>query len=679
MSLVEHHTVKYAPFRKDFYVESPEIGRMTEEEVASYRNELDGIKIRGKDCPRPIRKWTQCGLDQRVTEVIQRCKYVKPTPIQAQAIPAIMSGRDMIGIAKTGSGKTIAFVLPMLRHVLDQPKPSRNEGPIALIMTPTRELAMQTYSECQKFAKVLNLKVVCAYGGAPIKDQIADLKRGAEIVICTPGRFIDLLVANSGKVTNLKRVSYLVLDEADRMFDMGFGPQVLKIVANIRPDKQAVLFSATFPQTMEALARKILIRPLEIVVGTRSTVSGDVEQLVDVVDEDRKFWKLLEVLGRWYETKSNRILIFVDRQDSSDSLLKDLIRRGYHCNSLHGGKDQADRDCAIADFKQGNIPILVATSVAARGLDVRDLKLVINYECPNHMEDYVHRVGRTGRAGNKGTAITFITPEQERYAPEIVKALKASKAHIPANLQRLADTYMEKLRSGQVQMVGSGFGGKGLDRIDEEHERMKRAQKLLMGGEDALSSDEEEEALAAASGVDRKKPKLVESKQEQKPKSAGAPDLATLARQISAKVGGEEEAVDPLAALNARYKSATSTSGEVMAIYDRPAVPGGAPIPRSFFAEFDVNDYPPAARFKITHKETLTTIMEFCGAQMFPKGEFIPAGRLPKDGQRRLFIRIDAESEVAVEKALKELRRVLFEAITEGAERGTLEASRYGL
>ena len=235
-----------------------------------------------------------CRLD-----IIVRSGYEKPTPIQAQAIPAIMSGRDLIGIAKTGSGKTIAFLLPMFRHVLDQPALSMNDGPIALVMTPTRELAMQTYNECRKFAKVLKLRVVCAYGGAPIKDQIADLKRGAEILICTPGRFIDLLMANSGRVTNLKRVTYLVLDEADRMFDMGFGPQVLKIVGNIRPDKQAVLFSATFPQNMESLARKILVRPLEIVVGLRSTVSSDIEQLVEVVDEEGKFFKLLDVLGRW--------------------------------------------------------------------------------------------------------------------------------------------------------------------------------------------------------------------------------------------------------------------------------------------------------------------------------------------------------------------------------------------
>lgn len=636
-------------------------------------------------------------------EVIKRHGYEKPTPIQAQAIPAIMSGRDLIGIAKTGSGKTIAFLLPMFRHVLDQPRLSMNDGSIALIMTPTRELAMQTFSECRKFTGVLGLRVVCAYGGAPIKDQIADLKRGAEILICTPGRLIDLLVANSGKVTNLKRVTYLVLDEADRMFDMGFGPQVLKILANIRPDKQVVLFSATFPQNMEALARKILSRPLEIVVGLRSTVSMDVEQLVEVVEEDSKFLKLLDVLGRWYETKSNRILIFVDRQDSADSLLKDLIRRGYHCNSLHGGKDQSDRDCAITDFKTGVIPILIATSVAARGLDVKELKLVINYECPNHMEDYVHRVGRTGRAGNKGTAITFITPEQERYAPEIVKALRASEAFVPPPLQRLVDGFAEKLKAGQVQTVGSGFGGKGLDHIDEEHERTKRTQKILLGGDEAISSDEEEAFLAAATGgtseAKRQKTEAGGAAGGKGASGAGSAtskilnssrgtghgasgDLMMALRQINDKVaqaGSEGETMDPLAALNARYKSTTSLSGEVMAIYDRPTTAGGPPVPKSYFAEMEVNDYPQAARYKITHKDTLSIIMDFCGAMISVKGEYIPQGRPPKDGQRRLFVRIDADSEMGVEKALKEVRRVLFEAMTEAAERGSLEALRYGL
>lgn len=283
-------------------------------------------------------------------------------------------------------------------------------------------------------------QAVCAYGGSPIKDQIAEMKKGTEIIVCTPGRMIDLLTANSGRVTNLKRVTYLVLDEADRMFDMGFEPQVMKIVGNIRPDRQTVLFSATFPKQMDSLARKILKKPLEITVGGRSVVAPEIEQIVEVRAEDTKFHRLLEILGQMYnEDAESRTLVFVDRQEAADNLLRELLRKGYVCMSLHGGKDQVDRDSTIADFKAGIVPIVIATSVAARGLDVKQLKLVINYDAPNHMEDYVHRAGRTGRAGNKGTCVTFITVEQERYSVDIYRALKASNVAVPKELEELAN------------------------------------------------------------------------------------------------------------------------------------------------------------------------------------------------------------------------------------------------
>jgi ATP-dependent RNA helicase DDX46/PRP5 len=372
-----------------------------------------------------------------------------------------MSGRDVIGVAKTGSGKTIAFLLPLFRHIKDQRPLDQMEGPVAIVMTPTRELAVQIHRECKPFLKVMNLRVkssdhrfcfsthikfldckqaVCAYGGSPIKDQIAELKKGAEIIVCTPGRMIDLLTANSGRVTNLKRVTYVVLDEADRMFDMGFEPQVMKIVNNIRPDRQTVLFSATFPKQMDSLARKILRKPLEITVGGRSVVAGEIEQIVEVRAEDTKFNRLLEILGQMYnEDPECRTLVFVDRQEAADNLLRELMRKGYLCMSLHGGKDQVDRDSTIADFKAGVVPIVIATSVAARGLDVKQLKLVINYDCPNHMEDYVHRAGRTGRAGNKGTCVTFITPEQDRYSVDIYRAVKASNADVSKELEDLAN------------------------------------------------------------------------------------------------------------------------------------------------------------------------------------------------------------------------------------------------
>lgn len=213
------------------------------------------------------------------------------------------------------------------------------------------------------------------------------MKKGAEIVVCTPGRMIDLLTANNGRVTNVRRCTYVVLDEADRMFDMGFEPQVMKIINNTRPEAQKVLFSATFPKTMEGLARKILVRPLEITVGGRSVVAAEIDQRVEVRDADTKFNRLLEILGDISEQQQQhkpdeededfRTLIFVDRQESADDLFRELLQRGYICSSLHGGKEQVDRDEAIKNFKNGDVPIIVATSVAARGLDVKELKLVL--------------------------------------------------------------------------------------------------------------------------------------------------------------------------------------------------------------------------------------------------------------------------------------------------------------
>lgn len=412
LAKIDHSGVNYAPFRKNFYVEVPELAKLTGEEVDKYRSDLEGIQVKGKGCPKPIKTWAHCGVSKKELDVLKKLAFDKPTPIQCQAIPAIMSGRDLIGIAKTGSGKTLAFILPMFRHILDQPPIEDGDGPIAIIMTPTRELCMQIGKDIRKFSKPINLRAVCVYGGTGISEQIAELKRGAEIIVCTPGRMIDMLAANSGRVTNLKRVTYIVLDEADRMFDMGFEPQVMRIIDNIRPDRQTVMFSATFPRQMEALARRILKKPIEVQVGGRSVVCKDVEQHIAVLEDEAKFFKLLELLGHYQEHGS--IIVFVDKQENADILLKDLMKASYPCMSLHGGIDQFDRDSTIVDFKSGRVKLLIATSVAARGLDVKHLILVINYDCPNHYEDYVHRCGRTGRAGNKGFAWTFITEDQGR-------------------------------------------------------------------------------------------------------------------------------------------------------------------------------------------------------------------------------------------------------------------------
>ncbi|KAI8854166.1 P-loop containing nucleoside triphosphate hydrolase protein [Chytridium lagenaria] len=701
LAAVDHSTMNYEFFRKDFYIEPPEIGALTAAEVDIKRAELGGIKIRGVNCPKPIERWPQMGLPPAVFEVVRKVlKYEKPTAIQAQSIPAVMSGRDVIGIAKTGSGKTIAFLLPMLRHIKDQRPVELGEGPIGLIMTPTRELAVQIHKDAKPFVKALNIRAVCCYGGSPIKDQIAELKRGAEIIICTPGRMIDLLCANSGRVTNLRRVTYLVLDEADRMFDMGFEPQVMKMVSNVRPSRQTILFSATFPKKMEALARKILKSPLEITVGGRSVVCPDVHQIVEVVNDDQKFLRLLEILGLAMASDPDaKVLIFVERQESSDHLLRDLLRRGYPCQTLHGGKDQMDRESTIADFKSGFVNVVIATSVAARGLDVKQLKVVVNYDVPNHMEDYVHRCGRTGRAGNKGTAYTFLTPDQERYAVDIVQALKMSNATIPDDLQKLADGFIAKVKDGKANYSSSGFGGKGLDRLEKERDMVKKIQQKSMGSEyqddntEALYSDEDEEAIegfefnvksvknnagaaAPKSAADRERERNVLEAAEQLRKLADEADKSGLIKKEqlqSAKAAIEKanaqfgmegltKAKDIIANINQKYKRDAGVRNA-----------GDSP----FAYEFEINDFPQKARWKVTNKEQIVQITEMSGCAITTRGTFFPPGKQPGPTERKLFLFIEGETQLSIDIARREIKRILKEETMMAIETGQHNPGRY--
>ncbi|KAG9104727.1 pre-mRNA processing RNA-helicase [Ceratobasidium sp. 370] len=688
LAVVDHDKVKYEPFRKAFYHPPPDVAAMTEDEADLLRLSLDGIKIRGVDCPKPVTKWSHCGLPSSCLDVIKRLGYTAPTSIQSQAIPAIMSGRDVIGVAKTGSGKTIAFLLPLFRHIKDQRPLENMEGPMAIVMTPTRELAVQIHRECKPFLKVLNLRAVCAYGGSPIKDQIAEMKKGCEIIVCTPGRMIDLLTANSGRVTNLRRVTYLVLDEADRMFDMGFEPQVMKIVNNIRPDRQTVLFSATFPKQMDSLARKILRKPLEITVGGRSVVAAEIDQIVEVRTEDSKFNRLLEILGQTYNEDSEaRTLIFVDRQEAADNLLRELMRKGYLCMSLHGGKDQVDRDATIADFKAGVVPIVTATSVAARGLDVKQLKLVINYDAPNHMEDYVHRAGRTGRAGNKGTCVTFITPDQERYSVDIFRALEASKATIPHDLEEMAKSFLEKVKSGKAHSyVGAGFGGKGLDKFDQERDAKERAQRAAYGEavEERPKAEDEEVAAPAVIKEDdmtfgnfkveiRKGPapdsaKAASSRMKAKDDEARALSNLKAAQEAAAKITSKDspayrQAQSVIARINAQLRAAKL--GIQTTIPADGAHKGKDPDATDFHAIIPINDYPQKARWRVTNKETMVQLIDMTGASVTNKGIYYDAGKEPPpEGPPKLHLLVESNDEFRVEQAVREIKRLLIEAST---------------
>ncbi|KAK8042267.1 pre-mRNA-processing ATP-dependent RNA helicase PRP5 [Apiospora rasikravindrae] len=671
---IDYTKLNLDPIRKNFWVEPSELSEMTEAELVDLRLELDGIKVSGKDVPKPVQKWSQCALSRKTLDIVHELGFDKPTPIQMQAFPAIMSGRDVIGMAKTGSGKTLAFLLPMFRHIKDQAPLKENDGPIGLIMTPTRELATQIHRDCKPFLKSMGLRAVCAYGGAPIKDHIAELKRGAEIVVCTPGRMIDLLAANQGRVTNLKRVTYVVLDEADRMFDMGFEPQVMKILQSVRPDRQNILFSATMPRIMDSLAKKILKDPIEINVGGKSTVAPEITQIVEVRNEENKFIRLLELLGELYDKDDDaRSLIFVERQEKADKLLKELMQKGYPCMSIHGGKDQVDRDSTISDFKNGVIPILIATSVAARGLDVKQLKLVVNYDAPNHLEDYVHRAGRTGRAGNKGTAVTFVTEDQENCAGPIAKALDQSGQPVPEQILDMRKAFQDKVKSGKAR-DNSGFGGKGLDRLDQEREaaRLRERKSHRTEGEEP---EEEEEGKGKD---DKKVDKAVSAIQAAASGISARDNTQTKLPDLEPKytIHKREEAPAPAAGGNNPLDKVSSAINAINARLNktgqlRPGQPvdNKGPDAGAFHATLEINDFPQKARWAVTNRTNVAKILEATGTSITTKGTYYAAGKeVPPGAEPKLYILVEGDTELVVASAMNELTRLLKEGTVAAAD-----------
>ncbi|KFK30099.1 hypothetical protein AALP_AA7G216800 [Arabis alpina] len=664
LTLVDHSRIQYEPFRKDFYIEVKDISRMTLEEVNAYRKDLE-LKVHGKDVPRPIKFWHQTGLTSRILDTMKKLEYEKPMPIQAQALPIIMSGRDCIGVAKTGSGKTLGFVLPMLRHIKDQPPVEAGEGPIGLVMAPTRELVQQIHIEIKRFAKALGIRSVPVYGGSGVAQQISDLKRGTEIVVCTPGRMIDILCTSSGKITNLRRVTFLVMDEADRMFDMGFEPQINRIVQNIRPDRQTVLFSATFPRQVETLARKVLNNPVEIQAGGRSVVNKDITQLVEIRPESERQSRLLELLGEWYE--KGKILVFVQSQEKCDALYKDLMSLCYPCLSLHGGKDQTDRESAISDFKSNVCNLMIATSVAARGLDVKELELVVNYDAPNHYEDYVHRVGRTGRAGRKGCAVTFISEQDEKYAPDLVKALELSEQPVPGDLKAISDAFMVKVNQGTEQAHGTGYGGTGY-KFNEEEEDVRKAAKKAQAKEygfeeDKSDSEDENDVVRKSGGGDITQQQQAAVAQIAAIAAAAKSSAPVTTNQMVLPNGVLPVPVPGIASDGAGRVAAMVAAANLQ--HNLAKIQADA-MPEHYEAELEINDFPQNARWKVTHKDTLGPISDWSGAAITTRGQFYTSGRIPGPGERKLYLFIEGPTEKSVKTAKAELKRVL-EDITKQA------------
>ncbi|KAI1375948.1 Phosphomethylpyrimidine kinase-domain-containing protein [Hypoxylon crocopeplum] len=442
-------------FEKSFYKEDDAVATRPASEVERFRRDHQ-ITISGHDVPKPVESFDEAGFPRYVMDEVKAQGFPAPTAIQSQGWPMALSGRDVVGIAETGSGKTLTYCLPAIVHINAQPLLAPGDGPIVLVLAPTRELAVQIQQEITKFGKSSRIRNTCVYGGVPRGPQIRDLSKGVEVCIATPGRLIDML---EGGKTNLRRVTYLVLDEADRMLDMGFEPQIRKIIGQIRPDRQTLMWSATWPKEVRALASEFQTDFIQVNIGSMDlSANHRITQIVEVVSEGEKRDRMIKHLEKIMDNKENKALLFVGTKRVADDITRFLRQDGWPALSIHGDKQQNERDWVLDQFKTGKSPIMVATDVASRGIDVRNITHVINYDYPNNSEDYIHRIGRTGRAGAKGTAITFFTADNSKQARDLVSVLQEAKQQVDPRLHEMA-RYGGGGGGGRYGGRGYGRGG----------------------------------------------------------------------------------------------------------------------------------------------------------------------------------------------------------------------------
>lgn len=369
-------------------------------------------------------KFADLGLDPMLVDRLTELHFETPTPVQQEAIPFVLEGRDVLAAAQTGTGKTAAFGLPIIQQLMAlESQPHNRQAPCpvkALILVPTRELAQQVFDALSQYALRTTVKTVVAYGGTSFNVQVNNLRNGCDILIATPGRLLDHLF---NKTISLRYTQYLVLDEADRMLDMGFMPDIKRIMQKVNPERQTLFFSATFKKDVKNLAYKILNNPEEVAVSPENSTADSVEQIVYPVDKNRKRELLAYLIGsrNW-----RQVLVFTRTKEGAESVAKELKLDGIPSASLHGDKSQGARQKALDDFKSGKVRALVATDVAARGIDVRELEHVINFDMPYKAEDYIHRIGRSGRAGNVGHAVSLMS-HGEQYLLEAIERLLDKK------------------------------------------------------------------------------------------------------------------------------------------------------------------------------------------------------------------------------------------------------------
>ena len=418
------------------------------------------------------------GLSPALLRALTEANYTTPTPIQAQSIPALLSGRDLLGAAQTGTGKTAAFGLPLLQKLSKETPAKGPRKPRALVLVPTRELAVQVADSLKVYGRHLRLNVTMIFGGVGMQPQIDNLRRGVDILVACPGRLIDHLDSGHAK---LDAVELLVLDEADRMLDMGFLPSIKRVLSRVPQHRQTALFSATFEPRIRGLAMELLTSPTEVQVAAQNTIAETIVHRVHPVEASRKRDLLVEILSRRH---TDQVLIFGKTKHGCNRLAEQLDKAGLPALAIHGNKSQAQRQKALDQFKSGKARILVATDVAARGLDIPSLPLVINHDLPMVAEDYVHRIGRTGRNGASGEALSLVAPEEGGLLRQIQRMLKAEilmetvDGFAPDRPIRL-DAPIPKNGGGQQRRQPPG--GRPAQRPDEQRPGGQRAPRKAGG------------------------------------------------------------------------------------------------------------------------------------------------------------------------------------------------------
>ncbi|KAK3245908.1 DEAD-box ATP-dependent RNA helicase 52B [Cymbomonas tetramitiformis] len=422
------------------------------------------VETSGENVPLPISAFDDVTTDlpREIIENIRRCKYTKPTPVQRHAIPISLAGRDLMACAQTGSGKTASFMFPIIAGIMQRGLQPNGRGrkafPLALVLSPTRELASQIHEEGRKFAYQTGLRPVVVYGGAPVGNQLREIERQCDILIATPGRLSDLI--ERARVS-LSRVAYLALDEADRMLDMGFEPQIRRIVEgeDMPPTgvRQTLLFSATFPKDIQRLASDFLHNYIFLAVGRVGSSTDLIVQHVEYVQPNDKRSYLMDLI----HSVDGLTLVFVETKRGADALEDWLTRAGFPATTIHGDRTQQEREAALRSFRSGQTPVLVATDVAARGLDIPNVTHVINFDLPSDIDDYVHRIGRTGRAGKKGLATAFFTEKDMAIARTLADLMSEANQDVPSWLTSLASRASYGGGGGRNRRGGGNrFGGR---------------------------------------------------------------------------------------------------------------------------------------------------------------------------------------------------------------------------